>query len=117
MSIRAVANAVILSWGWRRAAIAFVAGAVSVLALAPFDLWPVLFLTFPVAVWLIDGSAAGRLGGVPAAAIAGWFFGLGYGARVLAPLFARPSAWRILDIGIGIVMWSLAARLVAGVAG
>lgn len=78
MSIRAVANAVILSWGWRRAAIAFAAGALSVLALAPFDLWPVLFLTFPVLVWLIDGSAAGRLDGVPAAAIAGWFFGFGY---------------------------------------
>ena len=37
-----------------------------------------LFLTFPVAVWLIDGSAAGRFGGVFAAAIAGWFFGFGY---------------------------------------
>ncbi len=78
MSIRAVANAVILSWGWRRAAIAFAAGALSVLALAPFHLWPILFLTFPVAVWLIDGSAAGRLDGVPAAAIAGWCFGFGY---------------------------------------
>ncbi len=74
----AVANAIVLSWGWRRAAIAFAAGALSVLALAPFDLWPVLFLTFPVAVWLIDGSAAGRLDGIPAAAIAGWFFGFGY---------------------------------------
>jgi apolipoprotein N-acyltransferase len=78
VSIPAIANAVILAWGWRRAAIAFVAGAVSVVGLAPFDLWPLLFFTFPVAVWLIDGSAAGRLGGVPAAAIAGWFFGLGY---------------------------------------
>ena len=78
MSVRAVADAIILSWGWRRAAIAFAAGAVSVLALAPFDFWPVLFLTFPVLVWLIDGSAAGRLDGVPAAAIAGWFFGFGY---------------------------------------
>ena len=36
------------------------------------------FLTFPVLVWLIDGSAAGRLGGVPAAASAGWWFGFGY---------------------------------------
>ena len=40
--------------------------------------WPVLFLTFPVAVWLIDGASAGRLGGVIGAAIAGWCFGLGY---------------------------------------
>jgi apolipoprotein N-acyltransferase len=78
VSIRAVANSVILSWGWRRAAIAFAAGAVSVLALPPFNIWPILFLTFPIAVWLIDGSAAGRLSGVPAAAAAGWFFGFGY---------------------------------------
>jgi apolipoprotein N-acyltransferase len=78
VSVRAVANTVVLSWGWRRAAIAFLAGALSVLGLAPFDLWPVLFLTFPVAVWLVDGSAAGRLEGVPAAAAAGWFFGFGY---------------------------------------
>jgi len=73
-----VSHAVVLSWGWRRAAIAFIAGAVSVLALAPVNAWPVLFLTFPVAVWLIEGASAGRLGGVIGAAIAGWFFGLGY---------------------------------------
>jgi apolipoprotein N-acyltransferase len=78
VSIGAVANAIVLSWGWRRAAIAFAAGAVSVLALPPFNIWPILFFTFPVAVWLIDGSAAGRLNGVPAAMIAGWFFGFGY---------------------------------------
>ena len=68
----------VLSWGWRRAAIAFIAGAVSVLALAPVNAWPVLFVTFPVAVWLIDGSSAGRLGGVVTAAIGGWWFGFGY---------------------------------------
>jgi apolipoprotein N-acyltransferase len=38
----------------------------------------VLFATFPVVVWLIDGAGAGRLRGVPAAAMAGWWFGLGY---------------------------------------
>ena len=67
-----------LSWGWRRAVIAFVAGAVSTLALAPFNAWPVLFVTFPVAVWLLEGSSAGRLGGVLTAAITGWWFGFGY---------------------------------------
>ncbi|TAK46663.1 MAG: apolipoprotein N-acyltransferase [Xanthobacteraceae bacterium] len=72
------AHAVVLAWGWRRAAIAFAAGAISVLALAPFHLWPVLFATLPVAVWLIDGAAAGRLGGLAAAAVAGWWFGFGY---------------------------------------
>ena len=78
MILRRVAHAIMLSFGWRRALIAFVAGAVSTLALAPFDLWPVLFLTFPVLVWLVDSAGAGRFGGIPAAAAAGWFFGFGY---------------------------------------
>lgn len=40
-----------------------------------------------------------------------WFFSLGYGARYLAPLFARPSAWRVLDAIIGVVMSLLAFSL------
>ena len=47
-----------------------------------------------------------------AAASAVWFYGLAYGARLLAPLFARPQAWRVLDIVIALVMWGIAARLV-----
>lgn len=73
-----LAHHVVLAWGWRRALIAFGAGAISALALSPTDLWPVLFLTFPVLVWLVDGAAAGRLGGVPSAFVAGWWFGFGY---------------------------------------
>jgi len=73
-----VAHSIVLAWGWRRAAIAGAAGAASTLALAPFNAWPVMFLTFPVLAWLVDGAAAGRLGGVGAAAIAGWWFGFGY---------------------------------------
>src|SRR6476660_774268 len=76
--LRAVGLAIILSWGWKRAAVALVAGALSSLAMAPFNAWPVLFLTFPVLVWLIDGAGGGRLQGLPAAAMAGWWFGLGY---------------------------------------
>jgi apolipoprotein N-acyltransferase len=76
--LRTLGLAIILSWGWKRAAIALIAGALSALAIAPFNAWPVLFLTFPVMVWLIDGAGAGRLRGVPAAAMAGWWFGLGY---------------------------------------
>ncbi len=41
-----------------------------------------------------------------------WFFGLGYGARLLAPVFARPAAWRVLDLLIGLVMSLLSAGLV-----
>jgi len=76
--ITRLAHAIVLAWGWRRALIAVTAGAVSSLAMAPFDLWPLLFLTFPILVWLVDGAAAGRLGGVVTAFIAGWCFGFGY---------------------------------------
>lgn len=41
-----------------------------------------------------------------------FFFALGYGARLLAPVFARPAAWRMLDLGIGAVMWAIAAGLI-----
>jgi L-lysine exporter family protein LysE/ArgO len=40
-----------------------------------------------------------------------FFFSLGFGARVLKPLFARPVTWRILDVAIGLIMWATAARL------
>ena len=40
-----------------------------------------------------------------------FFFALGYGARLLRPLFAEARAWRVLDFLIGIVMWAIAARL------
>ena len=40
------------------------------------------------------------------------FFALGFGARLLAPLFARPVAWRILDVFVGVIMWAIALKLV-----
>jgi len=73
-----LAHSIVLASGWRRAIIAFVAGAASALALAPVNAWPVLFLTFPVLIWLVDGSAAGRFSGAWRAAGAGWCFGFGY---------------------------------------
>jgi apolipoprotein N-acyltransferase len=78
MNITRLAHPIVLASGWRRAAIAFAAGAVSVLAMAPFDIWPLLFITFPIMVWLIDGAAAARGRGLLSAALAGWCFGLGY---------------------------------------
>jgi L-lysine exporter family protein LysE/ArgO len=41
-----------------------------------------------------------------------FFFALGYGARLLAPVMASARAWQRLDIGIALVMWTLAAKLV-----
>jgi L-lysine exporter family protein LysE/ArgO len=43
-----------------------------------------------------------------------FFFGLGYGACWLRPVFARPASWRVLEGVIGLVMWTIALRLVAG---
>jgi len=41
-----------------------------------------------------------------------FFFALGYGARLLRPVFANPRAWRVLDALIGLTMLALAAKLV-----
>lgn len=40
-----------------------------------------------------------------------FFFSLGYGARLLAPLFEKPMAWRVLDGVIALVMASIAVKL------
>jgi apolipoprotein N-acyltransferase len=61
-----------------RAWIAIAAGAASALAQAPFQLWPILFLTFPLLVWLIDGAPTQRWRGAWVCALTGWCFGFGY---------------------------------------
>ena len=77
-----LAGRIILLWGWRRALVAFAAGALAVLAQAPYDFFAACFVSFPVLVWLLDGATAEpparflkRL--VPAFAV-GWWFGFGY---------------------------------------
>ena len=52
--------------------------------------------------WFAGGAASASLL---------WFTGLGYGARLLAPVFARPLAWRILDALIAVVMITLGLTL------
>ena len=46
-----------------------------------------------------------------------WFFALGYGARLLEPVFAKPAAWRILDVMIGLVMAAIALSLLGRLLG
>ena len=43
-----------------------------------------------------------------------FFFSLGYGARLLRPVFARPLAWRVLEVVVGVTMWAIAAKLILG---
>ena len=78
MTLSHLAQTIVSARGWWRILIAFLAGAASTLALPPTNIWPVPFVTFPVLVWLLDGAAGTRLGGVLAAASAGWWFGFGY---------------------------------------
>jgi apolipoprotein N-acyltransferase len=67
--------------GARRAVVAVLLGALSVLAFAPVHAWPVLFVTFGALVWLLDGCHAGRASLAPrlkCASLTGFWFGFGY---------------------------------------
>jgi L-lysine exporter family protein LysE/ArgO len=57
----------------------------------------------PLRAWFVAGASTASLC---------WFALLGFGARWLAPWFARPRAWQVLDALIGLTMWTLAALLV-----
>jgi L-lysine exporter family protein LysE/ArgO len=68
---------------------------------------------------LLVGSVGAQMGplrwwfaGGAALASVAWFTALGYGARWLAPVFARPRAWQVLDAVIGLTMLALATMLV-----
>jgi L-lysine exporter family protein LysE/ArgO len=54
-------------------------------------------------LWFVGGAAL---------ASGAWFTTLGFGARLLAPLFSRPRAWQVLDVLVGATMLALAAALV-----
>jgi len=43
-----------------------------------------------------------------------WFFLLSLAGKKLAPLFRNPVSWRIMDLGITLVMWSIAFTLIRG---
>ena len=85
---RRLSNAIACASGWRRALIAFLAGIFSVLAMAPFFASPILLVTLPVLVWLIDGAGPypqpvslpglGLTRQAWRAGVAGWWFGFGY---------------------------------------
>lgn len=53
--------------------------------------------------WFVAGASSASLF---------WFAALGFGARRLAPLFARPRAWQVLDGASALTMWALSAVLV-----
>jgi L-lysine exporter family protein LysE/ArgO len=66
------------------------------------------------AVAAAQGELRWTFGAGAAVASVLWFSALGAGARLLRPAFARPSAWRVLDGLIAVVMLVLAVGLVRG---
>jgi apolipoprotein N-acyltransferase len=132
LPIAALAKRVGGLFGWRRRLAALVAGALSALAMAPFFLWPVLWLTLPALVWLIDGAFArhasvqsARWYARPrvAAAEIGWWWGFGYflaglywiGAAFLveAEVFAVFMPVAVLLMPAGLALFYAAAAALA----
>ncbi len=92
------------------------------------DLWPALAVVF-ACTWLnphvyldtvgligavsmqFTGAGQKMIFGSAAASSFTFFFGLGYGARLLAPIMQTARTWQFLDIGIGCVMWLIASGL------
>jgi apolipoprotein N-acyltransferase len=125
-----VAHSVVLAWGWRRATIAFFAGAAAALPLlilgsrpAEMVAWLIPFVSFPAAVWLIDGAAGNRIHAVFAAGAAGWWFGFGY---FLVSLYwvgnaflvdARTFGWllpiAVVALPAGLALWTALGFAVA----
>src|SRR4051812_19310372 len=75
----ASARWIILVWGWRRAFVALVAGAIGALAMPPFGALPALAVSLTVPVWLLDGTTGDRRRHAAwSAAAVGWWWGFGY---------------------------------------
>ena len=72
----------------------------------------VVLLGGVAAQYPLEKRAVFVLGAGTASAV--WFFGLAMGARLLAPVFERKVAWRVLDVVIGCIMWWIAVGLVLG---
>ncbi|MCK7613328.1 apolipoprotein N-acyltransferase [Roseibium sediminicola] len=80
--LSALPNTFLLAWGWQRRLLCVLSGALTALALPPFDFWPVLLVSFPCLVWLLDGAlepGPGKgLTKLRTGFALGWLFGFGY---------------------------------------
>jgi len=69
----------------------------------------IVLLGAAAARWSASGRIAFAAGSFAASVM--WFPLLGFAAGRLAPVFARPQAWRVLDAGVGVTMWAMAIGL------
>jgi L-lysine exporter family protein LysE/ArgO len=121
-------GAAFLFWyGWRSAQAAWTGGQtleasntsrealrpVLLTALALTWLNPHVYLDTVVLLGSISAQYDNRMAFAAGAVTASFtfFFSLGYGARLCAPIFARPRAWQLLDAGVALTMWVIALKL------
>ncbi len=113
-----ISHGVTLLWGWRRTLVVAAAGALAAFAQAPFHLFPVLWISFPVLVWALDGAVelkkTGTLARLGPAFRVGWAFGTGWflaglwwiGAAFTVDLarfgWMIPFALAFLSLGLGL---------------
>ncbi|MEL6206633.1 MAG: LysE/ArgO family amino acid transporter [Pseudomonadota bacterium] len=92
-------------------------GAVIATALALTWLNPHVYLDTVVLLGSVASTWDGQRTAFGAGAMTAsfvFFTTLGYGARALAPVFARPGAWRVMEAAIGAIMWAIALKLALG---
>jgi len=87
---------------------AAIAGALGFTLLNP-HFWLDIVVVGSIAQSFTDARLAFAFGAATASAV--WLSVLGLGSRLLAPLFTRPGAWRLLDAGVACVMLALAVGL------
>jgi apolipoprotein N-acyltransferase len=82
MGMEQLAGRIMLLGGAKRAFLAFLAGALGALALPPVGFFAVLFISFPILVWMLDGASGSpdraHSFGLRSAFVTGWLFGFGY---------------------------------------
>ncbi|WP_319533279.1 apolipoprotein N-acyltransferase [uncultured Cohaesibacter sp.] len=119
-------STLLLMDGWRRLAVAFIAGILASFAQFPFGWFPLLWLSVPVLVWLLDSASLGQSVRQAAFSMArvGWMFGFGFflctfywlGAAFLVEAdkyaWAMPLAVVVLPAGLAL-FWGLATGLSA----
>ncbi|WP_299809074.1 apolipoprotein N-acyltransferase [uncultured Roseibium sp.] len=113
-------NFFLLAWGWQRRIVCVLCGAATAFALPPYGLMPVLAITFPCLVWLLDGAVETGPGKVRSRLrtgfAVGWLFGFGYflsglwwiGAAFLveAERFAWLMPFAVLAMPVGLALFT-----------
>ncbi len=123
-----LAQVFLLADGWRRRLLAVLVGALAALAMPPFGIFPVLALSMPALVWLLDGAVsddAGAVSRLRAGLAVGWHFGFGFHLAGLwwigraflveADLFAWMIPFAMLILPAGLALFTALATAAAAV--